>query len=259
MPPVQSAVTGAVTVAAEVGGPLPTCPPHNPLEFPLITKPPLLPVVFSTMPFVAPLAEMLRNSKLLEPIVVLATFSAVPVVVVRLFTNAPVAPGLQGFSSHTFTVPPPVAVKAGLALVFKVNPPAKVMVAPVLEVKLTPVAEALLLVIVPLKVLEPPVELATETMRPVVSVMVPSYVTFTVPVSILKSVPVALEMELPAPAEKVPLTSCNETPVVELLVLVSVANGKLAFICCKLVAGPPVAESVATPAPTLTRVPVVPV
>ena len=53
--------------------------------------------------------------------VVLATLSAVPVVVVRVLA-APV----------TVTVPPPVAVKAGLVPVDSCTPPVKLMVAPVL-------------------------------------------------------------------------------------------------------------------------------
>ena len=75
----------------------------------------MLPVLLSTIPLAAPLAEMLRNVRPLAPIVVLATLSAVPVVVVSVFTSVPVAAGLHGFSSQTLTVPPPVAVNAELA------------------------------------------------------------------------------------------------------------------------------------------------
>ena len=95
---------------------------------PFTVSPPLDPVVFRTMPFVAPLDEMLRNSRLFEPIVVLATLSAVPVVVVSVLTSAPVAAGLHGFSSQTLTVPPPVAVKAALVVVLIASPPLKVTV-----------------------------------------------------------------------------------------------------------------------------------
>src|SRR5262245_30733959 len=90
------------------------------------------------IPIAAPLTEILRNSKLFAPMVVLATFNAAPVVLVRVFTTPPVAAGLQGFSSQTFTVPPPVAVKAALAPELIERAPLKVMVLPVLFVKLTP-------------------------------------------------------------------------------------------------------------------------
>ena len=48
---------------------------------PVTVSPPEAPVVFNTMPFTAPLELMLRKIKPLAPMVVLATFSAVPVVV----------------------------------------------------------------------------------------------------------------------------------------------------------------------------------
>ena len=76
-----------------------------------------MPVLLSTMPLAAPLAEMLWKVRPLAPIVVLATLSAVPVVVVRVLP-APV----------TVTVPPPVAVKAALAPVLRVSCPVKLMV-----------------------------------------------------------------------------------------------------------------------------------
>ena len=46
------------------------------MPLPVTVRPPLLPVVFSTMPLVAPFAEMLRNSRLFAPMVVFATLSA---------------------------------------------------------------------------------------------------------------------------------------------------------------------------------------
>ncbi len=46
---------------------------------PVTMKRPDEPVLFSTIPFDAPLAEMLWNVSPLAPMVVLATFSAVPV------------------------------------------------------------------------------------------------------------------------------------------------------------------------------------
>ena len=56
---------------------------------------PLMPVVLRTMPLAAPLDEMLINSKWLEPMIVLATLSAVGVVVVSVLAV-----------SVTLTVPP---------------------------------------------------------------------------------------------------------------------------------------------------------
>ena len=99
------------------------------LPLPVTVRPPAVPVLLSTIPLAAPFAEMLRNSSLLAPIVVLATLRAVPVVVVSVFTSVPVAAGLQGFSSHTVIVPPPVAVNAALAPVDSVMPPLNVNVA----------------------------------------------------------------------------------------------------------------------------------
>jgi hypothetical protein len=80
------------------------------------------------MPGLAPLEEMLWNLSPAEPIVVLATLSAVAVVVVRLLP-VPVAA----------TVPPPVAVKAVLLPVDRVIAPEKLTVAPVLLFRKTPV------------------------------------------------------------------------------------------------------------------------
>src|SRR5215218_4586284 len=108
VPPVQSAVLGAVRVAA-----VPTtafgvtAPPQTPLVLPVTVRPPLAPVLSRLIPIPAvpeavP-AEMLWNVRPLAPIVVFWTFSAVPVVVARVLV-APV----------TLTVPPPVAVKAAL-------------------------------------------------------------------------------------------------------------------------------------------------
>src|SRR5690606_11089916 len=82
-------------------------PPVPAAPVPLTLRPPPDPVLLSTIPLVGPLApvpaEMLRNSRWFELIVVLATLSAVPVVVVRVLTRRPVAPGLHGFSSQTST------------------------------------------------------------------------------------------------------------------------------------------------------------
>ena len=108
-----------------------------------------------------PLLEMLRNSRLFAPIVVLATLSAVAVVVVIVLTSAPVAAGLHGFSSQTLIVPPPVAVNAALAPVERTRPPEKVIVAPVLLVSEMPLpSPSLPSVMAPVKLLAPPVVLA---------------------------------------------------------------------------------------------------
>src|SRR5215212_896078 len=70
---------------------------------PLTMSAPFDPVVLRTIPFAAPFDEILRNSRLFEPIIVFATLSAMPVVVVRVLTSTPVAAGLHGFSSQTLT------------------------------------------------------------------------------------------------------------------------------------------------------------
>ena len=61
---------------------------------------------------------MLRNVNPLAPIVVFATFSAVPVVVVMVLT-------MVVLFCVADTVPPPVAVKAGLVAVLSARPPVK--------------------------------------------------------------------------------------------------------------------------------------
>jgi len=130
-------------------------PPLFAVPVPFTLSPPLVPVVFRIIPFVGPLApvpaEILRNSRLFEPMVVLATFNAVPVVVVNVFALAPVAAGLHGFSSHTLIVPPPVAVKAGFVPVEREIPPENVIVAPELPVNEIPVFVPLVPEIAPVK------------------------------------------------------------------------------------------------------------
>src|SRR5438046_10336326 len=56
---------------------------------PVTVKPAVVPVLLRTIPFVAPLAEMLWNFRPVEPIVVFATFSAVPVGVVSVLATGP--------------------------------------------------------------------------------------------------------------------------------------------------------------------------
>src|SRR5215207_8463515 len=69
---------------------------------PTTFKPPLEPVVSRMIPLLEPpFDEMLWNSRLFKPIVVFATFSAVPVVDVSVLTTKPVADGLHGLSSQT--------------------------------------------------------------------------------------------------------------------------------------------------------------
>src|SRR6185436_2583652 len=124
-------------------------PPVPAPPVPLTLRPPDDPVLLRTMPLAGPLAAvpavMLRNSRLLALIVVWATLSAVPVVVVSVLTSPPVAAALHGFSSQTSMVPPlvaagpgPVAANAALAPVVAVRPPRKLIVAPVLVVNEMP-------------------------------------------------------------------------------------------------------------------------
>src|SRR5438105_336577 len=68
---------------------------------------PSAPVLLRTMPFTAPFDEMLRNVKPLAPMVVFATFRAVPVVVVSVLM-------MVVLSWVALTVPPPVAVNAAV-------------------------------------------------------------------------------------------------------------------------------------------------
>src|SRR6185295_2229190 len=161
-------------------------PPVPAPPVPVTIRPPAAPVLLSKIPFTGPLAtvpaEIFWNSSLFAPIVVFATFSAVPVVVVIVLTLAPVDAGLQGFSSQTSTVPPlvasgpgPVAVKAGFPPVDSARPPEKRIVAPVLMVREMPppvlaVGPSLM---APVKLLVPPVVLATEMSWPASSVIVP--------------------------------------------------------------------------------------
>ena len=74
---------------------------------------------------------MLRNVRPLAPIVVLATFNAVPVVVVMVLT-------MVVLFCVADTVPPPVAVKPGLVVVLSARPPVKLMVDPVFAFRNTP-------------------------------------------------------------------------------------------------------------------------
>ena len=127
---------------------------------PITIRPPLGPVLFRMIPFAPPLAEILRKIRFPAPMDVLTTFSAVPVVVIRV---------LVAFVA--LTMPPPVALKAGLAPVESVSAPMKLTVEPVFALRLTPVPDPL---IAPLKVAVPPVLLAILTERAALLPIVPA-------------------------------------------------------------------------------------
>src|SRR5215813_6819749 len=118
--------------------------------FPEIVSPPLDPVLLRTMPLDAPFDEMLRNVRPLAPMVVLATFNAVPVVVVSVLT-------MVVLFCVAATVPPPVAVKAAFTLVVSAMPPVKVIVAPVLLFRMMPVPVPPVEETAPPSVIVPPV------------------------------------------------------------------------------------------------------
>src|SRR4051812_23659272 len=82
-----------------------------------VTVRPPVPAPFRMMPLLEPLPleVMLRKVRPLVPIVVLATFSAVAVVVVSVFT-------IVLLFCVALTVPPPVAANAALAPVLRLRP-----------------------------------------------------------------------------------------------------------------------------------------
>ena len=101
--------------------------PLTPL--PVTVSPPLVPVLLSTMPLAAPLAEMLWNVRSFAPMVVLATLSAVPVPELIVLPSLP--------TGHRAAAG---GVEAGAAGGRDVEPVAggmKLIVAPVLLVRLT--------------------------------------------------------------------------------------------------------------------------
>src|SRR5436190_24278341 len=129
------------------------------------------------MPFAGPLAgdavpaEMLLKVSPLAPIVVLATLSAVPVVVVSVLT-------IVVLFWVALTVPPlvaagpgPVAVTAAFAPVERLSPPVKLIVAPVFELSKMPLA---VLETAPLKATVPPVSFWICTGRPPAVEIVPA-------------------------------------------------------------------------------------
>ena len=193
-------------------------PPEPALPVPLTFSPPVEPVVSRMIPvFEPPLLEILWNSRLLAPIVVFATFRAVPVVVVSVLTSPPFEPEApHGFSSQTFNVPPPVAVNAGLPPVLRTRPPLKVIVVPGLVVRTIPEpSPSLPSEIAPEKSFVPPFVPVTATRTPTSSVIVPAYVTFPAPPLTRKSSFVAFVID-PPEAVNVPARFVRLTPRVPL-------------------------------------------
>src|SRR5438270_4080563 len=192
-------------------------PPTDALPLPATTRLPLAPVVLSTIPLAAPFAEMLLKFRPLAPIVVFATFRAVPVVE-SIVLAEPV----------TLTVPPPVALKPAPEVVSMFRPPLlNVIVWPEPVDENAADAPVLSVFVEPLNVVEPPVfpdivmpppasfvslmspesEIAPPV-RPVMSAVfpapfpsVPGYVMFPDPP--LKST------ALPAAPEMLPLAALN--------------------------------------------------
>src|SRR4051812_29658886 len=111
-------------------------PPVPALPLPVTWRPPAEPVVSTMMPVEELLDadpdEIVRNVTLLAPIVVLAMFSAVPLVVVSVLT-------IVVLFCVALTVPPPVALNESFAPVERLSPPVKVMVPLSLLSRLTPV------------------------------------------------------------------------------------------------------------------------
>src|SRR5215471_8457185 len=181
-------------------------PPTPVLPSPVTVSPPLVPVLFRTMPLtgsVAPVVlvpeEMLWKVRPLAPIVVFATLSAVALTEL-IELPLPV----------TLIVPPPVALKPMPVVVEIASPPPlKLMVPPVLPVRLIPFAVVVLAVIAPPKVVVPPVLALIETaLAAFVCRIVPLYVTLAVLVFSLNAVPVGLvvaPMDAPLPNVMVPL------------------------------------------------------
>src|SRR2546423_14245722 len=101
---------------------MPVIDPPVPAEpVPVTVRPPLEPVLISTIPWLPPFAVIDWKFRPLEPIVVFSTSRAVPVDVARVLAE-PV----------TFTVPPPVATKALLVPVDAVAPPVRLIGPPAL-------------------------------------------------------------------------------------------------------------------------------
>ena len=132
---------------------------------PVTVRPPLVPVLLSTMPLVPPLAEMLTKLRSLAPIVVLTTLSAVPPADVMVL---PVP--------STLTVPPLLAAGPG-PVALKPMPLVVVMSRPVpaalklnvvfgLVTRFTAVLVSVTSVVWPLKLTVPPALLVAVMPRP---------------------------------------------------------------------------------------------
>ena len=123
--PIPAVVLPSAPVLCWIVPPLPAEP------VPLTISEPVAPVVSRLIPtpaVPAPVpALMLWNLRSATPMVVLATLSAVPDVVVMVLVVA-----------VDDTVPPPVALKPVFAAVERVNTPVKLIVDPVLVVRSTP-------------------------------------------------------------------------------------------------------------------------
>src|SRR3954466_870028 len=206
------------------------------------------------MPLAGPLAavpaEMLRNFRPEAPIVVFATFRAVAVVVVRVLVV-----------SVAVTVPPPVAVKAGLAPVLAVMAPVKLIVAPPLLVNEIPLPVSLM-------VFE---KLTVSEERPVTTTELPEVLVIGIPRVMLPLPPLMLTAVPEAPAGSViwpllaesavlptpPKALTSDRPVVvELMLRRNARDGRLIEALLMSIAGPPFESKVEVPEATRTRVPV---
>src|SRR5580765_7717438 len=152
-------------------------PPVEAEPVPVTVRPPLVPVVLSTIPSAAPFDEMLLKFSPLAPIVVFATFSAVPVVVASVL-----------FDPVTLTVPPPVALNAVFAPVEAMTPPVRLIVAPVLLLRMIPL---------PVDETAPP-RVTVPAVRPEIATALPALVVIALPIVM---VPFPLLRERPAPVE----------------------------------------------------------
>src|SRR5947207_12101046 len=261
-------------------------PPLPAEPVPVTVRPPLAPVVFNTMPFAPPLAEMCSKVRPLAPMFVLATLRAVPVVESIVLT-VPV----------TLTVPPPVALKPAPEVVSMFRPPPLnviVWAEPVDENAAD--APVFSVFVVPLNVVEPPVlpdivipppasfvslmlpeSAIAPPVRPVMSAVPPAPFS-SVPGYVMFPEPPLKSTALPAAPEMLPLDALNGVapfesrlmPAPELFVDETASNVRFeaVFAFRTSTAGPPVALTFSVdPEPTLivgapelfTRKPVPPV
>ena len=175
-------------------------PPDGTEPVPATVRPAVVPVLLSTMPLTAPLAAIDWKFRPPVPIVVALTVNAAPVVVARVLP-APVA----------VTVPPSVAVNAGLVPVLASTSPLKATVVLALSSRKIPVPVSLM---APLMVTVPPVRSWISTDRPAVFVIDGPNVMLPVPPESLKSAPVTpltvLEPPMSAVLTFVPLMPSPE-------------------------------------------------